>query len=60
MIYSVTNIVYDLDGTDGEVQELNSYLPHKMNVEAEDESLIADAISDQTGYLVKSFSLEML
>lgn len=58
MIYSVTNIVYDLDGTDGKVQELNSYLPHKMNVEAEDESLIADAISDQTGYLVKSFSLE--
>lgn len=60
MIYSVTNIVYDLDGTDGEVQELNSNLPHKMNVEAEDESLIADAISDQTGFLVKSFNLEML
>lgn len=60
MIYSVTNIVYDLDGTDGEVQELNSNLPHRMNVEAEDESLIADAISDQTGFLVKSFNLEML
>lgn len=51
MKYKVTNIVYDTDGVKVE-------LPTEMVVECDSQEGIADAISDKTGWLVESFSIE--
>lgn len=53
MKFSVYNIVYETDGVD--VQ-----LPTSMVVECEDAFEIADAISDETGWLVKSFESDFI
>lgn len=50
-MYKVTNIVYATDGVKVD-------LPAEMVVECESEDMIADAISDNTGWLVESFKLE--
>lgn len=51
MEYKVTNIAYATDGA-------KVYLPTEMIVECESKDKIADAISDKTGWLVESFSIE--
>ena len=53
MKFSVYNIVYETDGND--VQ-----LPTSMVVECEDAFEIADAISDETGWLVRSFESDLI
>ena len=48
--FDVTGIVYDFDGIpDGEIPAL----PTCMVIECEDEDGVVDAISDETGFLVK-------
>lgn len=55
MQYKVTGIVYETDGP------LDYDLPTTMIVEAEDEDLAVDAVSDETGFLVESVeSIEIL
>ena len=49
MQYKVTGIVYETDG-----EPLDFELPTTMIVDVEDEDLVVDAISDETGFLVKS------
>ena len=51
MKYKVTNIVYSTDGIKVE-------LPTELVVECENKNEIVDAISDKTGWLVESFSIE--
>lgn len=46
--FYATGIEYDLDGNE------DPGLPTDMEVECEDEDLVADAISDSTGWLVES------
>ena len=53
MKFSVYNIAYETDGND--VQ-----LPTSMVVECEDAFEIADVISDETGWLVKSFESDLI
>lgn len=55
MVYNAYNIVYDLKNCFEEPSVIDTQLPHEMQVEADDPSGIADAISDATGYLVESF-----
>ena len=56
MVYKVTNIKYDLVDVFGEVDE--STLPTSLVVECDSEKEIADAISDETGWLVESFTID--
>lgn len=56
MVYKVTNIKYDLADAFGEVDE--STLPTSLVVECDSEKEIADAISDETGWLVESFTID--
>lgn len=51
MKYDVTGIEYDFDGL--EPAEIPS-LPTCLVVECESENDVADAVSDETGWLVKS------
>ena len=51
-MFSVSNIKYDTDG----YTDLN--LPVSMDVPVESEEEIADYISDETGWLVESFTIE--
>ena len=51
--FFITNIEYDLSDSCGEYEV--DYLPENMLVEVEDEDKIADYISDETGWLVKSY-----
>lgn len=60
----VTNIEYDLCDSCGEYEDdlrdsceeyEDDYFPKEMVVEVEDEDEIADYISDETGWLVKSY-----
>ena len=55
MLYLVKDIEYFLDDPGDE----SIVLPESMLVEVEDETLIADAVSDETGFLVKSFNYEI-
>lgn len=54
--YHVTNIEYDFD--ESVSPEERNAVPKEMVVFCESEDEIADAISDETGWLVKSFSLD--
>lgn len=55
MQYKATGIVYATDGP------LDFDLPTTMIVDVEDEDLVVDAISDETGFLVESVeSIEIL
>lgn len=56
MKFYVTNIDWDIDdfGYDEE-DELN--LPSETMVECEDEDFIADALSDEYGFCVNSFTI---
>ena len=54
--YHVTNIEYDFD--ESVSPEERNEVPKEMVVFCESEDEIADAISDATGWLVKSFSLD--
>lgn len=51
MEYKVTNIVYATDGVKVD-------LPTELIVECDNEEEIADKISDKTGWLVESFTIE--
>lgn len=52
MKYFVSDIVWETDF----VEDLNS-LPTQTYIEAADEDYIADALSDEYGFLVESFNL---
>ena len=54
MKYLVSNIVYETDGVKVD------YLPTTMVVDCEDAFDIADVISDATGWLVESFTSEII
>lgn len=54
MIYRVSRIAYDTDGE--QVQNL----PKSFLLSADDEDGLADAISDATGFCVKSFTSEQI
>jgi len=53
MKYHAYNIVYETDGE-------NVKLPTEMVVDVEDAFQIADAISDETGWLVKSYDADLI
>lgn len=56
MKFYVTNIDWDIDDFDyDEEDELN--LPSETMVECEDEDFIADALSDEYGFCVNSFTI---
>ena len=46
-LFRATGIVYDTDG-----EELN--LPTTMDIQCESEDMVADAISDETGFLIET------
>ena len=57
--FHVTNIKYDLCDSEGELSpEEAVLLPTTLDVWCDDEDEIADAISDETGWLVESFDIE--
>lgn len=56
MKFYVTNIDWDIDDFDyDDEDELN--LPSETMVECEDEDFIADALSDEYGFCVNSFTI---
>lgn len=55
--YIVTDIKWDTSGAELSEEERVS-LPKKLTVFCDSEDQIADALSDQTGFLVESFIIE--
>lgn len=50
MLYYISNIEWSTDS-------LPMVLPSEMTIECADEDEIADTLSDETGFLVESFSI---
>ena len=57
MLYLAKDIKYSLDDED---KGLEIHLPEDLAVECDSPDEIANAISDETGFLVESFEYEIL
>lgn len=56
--FHITNIEWDLEDSFGKVIPAELNLPTEMDVVCESEEEIADTISDEKGWLIKSFAVD--